>query len=136
MSYTQIDGSLTVSSLVTGHQLPSLPSETNNHSQLKLRTRHHDKRRQQPGEHRLRITHALICEPRPSHKRGGVIRTSAMLVTYLVTNSVWHEARWEMGRRKESVNRPLKRIPEAIHLAAKEDNDDDEEEDEERVQRE
>lgn len=31
----------------------------------------------------------------------GVIRTSTVVVTYLVTNSVWREARWEMeeGRR-------------------------------------
>lgn len=53
----------------------------------------------------------------------GVIRTSTVVVTYLVTNSVWHEARWEMGRRKESVDRPLKCVPEPIHLTAREEED-------------
>ena len=58
----------------------------------------------------------------------GVIRTSTVVVTYLVTNSVWHEARWEMGRKKQSVNRPLKCIPEPIHLTAKEEEEEEEEE--------
>lgn len=53
----------------------------------------------------------------------GVIRTSTEVVTYLVTNSVWHEARWEMGRKEESVDRPLKCVPKPIHLTAKEEED-------------
>lgn len=44
-----------------------------------------------------------------------------MAVTYLVANSGWHEARWEMGRMKEPVDQPLKSVPEPIHLTMKEE---------------
>ena len=58
----------------------------------------------------------------------GVIRTSTVLVTYLVTNSVWHEARWDMGRKKEPVNRPLKCIPKPVHFTGTEEEEEEEEE--------
>lgn len=35
-----------------------------------------------------------------------VFGSSSVAVTYLVTNSVWHEARWEMGREQESADVP------------------------------
>ncbi len=47
-----------------------------------------------------------------------------MVVTYLVTNSEWHEARWENGREKESVDRPLKCVPKPVYLTVKEDEED------------